>query len=215
MKKQLFSRVIAVSCFVAAMFLSPVLQAETATSDSPIKRVEEKINELQSFINENQDKLSEKELSEKLTEKTLPIFDFGEMSKRCLGAHWRAATSEERTEFVDVFSSLLTKTYLKKIREGLAESEVEFVGERVKKSKAIVKTLVQIGGEKVSIDYRLRNKKNQWKIYDVIIENVGIITNYRSEFAIIVRKKQIKGLIEDLKEKQAQNKAKEEEKAKK
>ncbi len=131
-----------------------------------------------------------------------PRFDFREMAMRSLGANWAVATPEEQIEFVDVFSDLLARTYLSKI-ETVEPGMVKVDKEKVEMPRALVKSIVTSNGDTFPIDYKLVVKENDWKVYDVIIENIGLVANYRSEFAGIVRKDKISGLIEKLKEKAA------------
>lgn len=175
----------------------------TALASSPQEYVKGQVDGLRDFVRENKDKLQQKELDDELERRVLPLFDFEEMSKRSLGAQWNNATPEERTQYVELFSSLLASTYLAKIRDGLQSSDVKFDGERTQGKKAIVKTRVMIEDTEAAIDYRLNAEGDQWKVYDVVIENVGLVSNYRTEFSSIVRREGMSGLIARLKEKKA------------
>ncbi len=132
-----------------------------------------------------------------------PRFDFAEMAKRSLGAAWNDCTPEEQGEFVKIFSNLLAKTYLERI-ENIKPGMVKFDGEESHPPKSVVKTSVQHKGDTFPIDYRLYNKDGEWKVYDVIIENIGLVSNYRNEFAGIIRKEKFSGLMEKLRAKGSQ-----------
>jgi phospholipid transport system substrate-binding protein len=132
-----------------------------------------------------------------------PHFDFPEMAKRCLGAQWSKATKEEQSEFVTVFSQLLARTYLSKIELAKRNMvkvmrEESFPPTSVGVKRASVHTLVTYKGEEFPIDYKLYNAGKGWQVYDVIVENIGLVANYRTEFAGVIRNKGLSGLIADL-----------------
>lgn len=147
-----------------------------------------------------------------------PRFDFQEMARRSLGANWKELTSAQQDEFISLFSELLAKTYLSRI-EVVQPGMVKVLGEEmlesastspeatseaasVTASKAIVRTLVNNKGEEFPIDYKVMLRDDSWRVYDVVIENIGLVANYRSEFAGIIRKEKVDGLMTRLREKQ-------------
>ncbi len=142
-------------------------------------------------------------LDEKLKGIILPVFNFEEMSKRSLGAAWTKATPEEQKEFVSLFSDLLSRTYLKKIRQNAEEAVILKMTDSVEGDKAVVKSKMKAGEDTVQIDYRMSLDAGKWRCYDVIIENVGLVSNYRNEFPGIVRNEGFKGLIQRLKDKKS------------
>ena len=135
-----------------------------------------------------------------LREVIQPRFNFAEMAKRSLGTHWNEVTQQERDEFVSVFSDLLAQTYLNRI-ETVNDQMVKITGENLDLPRAVVKTTVENKGEKFPIDYKLIDTDGDWKVYDVVIENIGLVANYRNEFAGIIRKDGFAGLIQKLKDK--------------
>jgi len=129
------------------------------------------------------------------------VFDFEEMSKRTLGVYWRKRTEEEKREFVELFSKLLERTYINKI-ESYTDEEVVFTEERVKGKYAIVKSVVKAPqSNEISIDYRMLRKDGRWMVYDVIIEGVSLVKNYRTQFREIIRKDSYQTLVQKIKEK--------------
>ncbi len=138
---------------------------------------------------------------EKLREIIEPRFDFVEMAKRSLGASWLNMSTAQQDDFVKVFSALLARTYLERI-ETVEEKMVTIDSENVGYPKALVKTSVHRKGDVFPLDYRLHYADNTWKVYDVIIENIGLVSNYRNEFSGIIRKDGVDGLISRLKEKE-------------
>jgi phospholipid transport system substrate-binding protein len=137
---------------------------------------------------------------EKLRQVINPRFDFEEMSKRSLGTYWKEITPEQQKDFIQVFSDLLARTYLSKI-ETVQEGMVKFDGEKVDFPRAMVKTIVKYKGDNFPLDYKLLNQDGSWKVYDVVIENIGLVSNYRNEFAGIIRKESFDGLMKRLREK--------------
>ncbi len=114
-------------------------------------------------------------------------FDFEEMSKRSLTTYWKKLTPEEQKEFVSLYSDLLESTYIKKI-ERYENERVLYKDEKVDGSYAFVKTgIVTTKEVEIPVDYRLLNKNGKWEIYDVVIEGVSLINNYRAQFTNIMR----------------------------
>lgn len=136
----------------------------------------------------------------KMREVIEPRFDFEEMSKRSLGAEWKSLSEPQRNEFVDLFSELLARTYLGRI-ENVEPGMVEIQDQKIRYPRALVRTSVDYKGDTFPIDYKLVNRGGGWQVYDVIIENIGLISNYRNEFAGIIRKEKFAGLLERLRAK--------------
>ncbi len=199
--KRIFLSILSTLVISAVTFSSlPCAVAEEAETAAG-KTVKAAVEEVQKTVADSQGKISNEALDEKLRDIIAPVFDFQEMSRRSLGANWKKATEEQQKEFVELFSDLLAKNYLKKIRENAVDSGLKFAGEKTKGKKAMVKTTVLYNGDTASINYRLREKGGAWKVYDVVIENIGLVSNYRSEFAGIVNKDGVEGLITKLKQK--------------
>lgn len=145
----------------------------------------------------------------KMREAIEPKFDFEEMAKRSLGAPWKSISEEERDEFVELFSELLARTYIGRL-ENVEKDMVTIQSELVKYPRALIKTSVLFKGDRFPIDYKLLHSKEAqangttgWRVYDVIIENIGLVSNYRNEFAGIIRKEKFPGLLAKLREKNA------------
>ena len=126
-------------------------------------------------------------------------FDFSEMAGRSLGPEWQRRTPEERKEFVKLFIDLLERAYISAIED--VES-VRDLREKVDGNYAEVKTrVVDKKGVEFSVDYRLHNVKDQWKVYDVIVENVSLVNNYRDQFNRILTRYSYEELIRRMKTK--------------
>lgn len=138
---------------------------------------------------------------ERLREIVRPLFNFKEMARRSLGRYWRDMTPEDRTEFVTVFADLLEMTYAEKI-DLYKGGEVSFVREVVDENYARVDSKVRDKkGTDYSVTYKLLREDGDWKIYDVVVENVSLINNYRAQFGRIIRKSSFKELVERIRQK--------------
>ncbi len=127
-------------------------------------------------------------------------FSFWEMGKRSLAKYWKGRSPEERVEFIDLFKSLLAKTYAGKI-ETYSGEEIQYLKERYKNASAEVQTRIISPKTEVSLYYRLLKKDGTWMVYDVVVNGVSLVKNYRSQFARIIRRSSYQELINTLREK--------------
>jgi len=127
-------------------------------------------------------------------------FDFRAMSQRTLAINWKKASGEEQQQFVDLFTQLIQNSYVGKI-EAYTNETVEYPAEKVKGRKAVVDTLIVTSSKEIPIDYRVYLKDDQWYVYDVIIEGVSLISNYRSSYQEIVNREGFSGLLARMEEK--------------
>lgn len=172
-------------------------------SMSPIDEMRKTIDELVVVVGKYPGEANLEARRAKLREVLNKCFDFAEMSKRSLGTNWKEITPAEQEEFVRVFSDLLARTYLSKI-ETIKAGMVRFDGEKVELPRATVKTRVEDKGDFFPIDYKLLIEDGRWQVYDVVIENIGLVANYRNEFSGIIRREAFAGLIKRLRDKQAE-----------
>jgi len=133
-------------------------------------------------------------------------FDFQLMSQRTLSTNWKKASAEQKDRFVRLFSELLEWSYISRI-EAYTNEKVEYLGEKLKKNRAQVDTFILSGGTEIPINYRLINKDDEWFVYDVIIEQISLISNYRSSYRTIVKNDGIDGLLVQMEQKIAELKA--------
>jgi phospholipid transport system substrate-binding protein len=130
------------------------------------------------------------------------IFDWGETAKRSLGMHWRERTPAEREEFVGLFADLLERSYMSKIE--LYEGErIGYVGDTIDGDQAIVRTkLVNKHGGEMAVNYKMvRGEGERWKVYDVEIEGVSLVANYRTQFNSLLRRSTYPELVRALRAK--------------
>jgi phospholipid transport system substrate-binding protein len=130
------------------------------------------------------------------------IFDFSETAKRSLARHWAPRTQAERDEFVSLFSDLLERSYIGKI-ELYGGEKIHFVGESLEGEGAVVRTkLITKQGTEIPIDYRMLHRGERWLVYDVVIEGVSLISNYRTQFNKIITTSSFQDLLKKMKTKQ-------------
>jgi len=127
-------------------------------------------------------------------------FSYTEMAKRSLGAHWRELTDAEREEFTALFQRLLAKTYARTI-EGYAGQQVQYLGERRAEDFAEVRTKIVSDKVETPVDFRLLRMRGDWWVYDVVVDGVSVVSNYRGQFARILRSSSYADLMEQLRKK--------------
>jgi phospholipid transport system substrate-binding protein len=143
------------------------------------------------------------ERRQKLWKEISPIFHFEEMSKRALGQYWKSRSSEEKKEFVELFTNIMKDAYIGKT-DTYSGEKIIFVKEKQADKYANVQTkFVTNQGTEILVDYYLLNDQGNWKIYDVVIEGVSLINNYRTQFNSILVKSSYRELVQKIKEKNA------------
>ena len=134
-------------------------------------------------------------------------FNFPGMSKRILATNWKNADERQRERFVELFSQILGNTYWRRLRD-YSNEKVEYVGEKIQNEKtARVKTIIITATNEIPVDYSLYKAGDGWLAYDVVIEGVSLVRNYRSSYQQIVKQEGIDGLMEKMADKVAENAA--------
>ena len=128
------------------------------------------------------------------------VFDVSETAKRALGPHWAQRTPAEREEFTQLFADLLETTYISRIDEYGGE-RIRYTGEKIDGDVAVVQTrVIMKTGSEAPVDARMLRRGDKWYIYDVIIEGVSLINNYRTQFDRIIRSASYAELVKRLKD---------------
>jgi len=131
------------------------------------------------------------------------VFDYPDTARRALGPHWNARSPQEQEEFVKLFADLLDHAYVSKIELYQGE-RVRYVGETADGDDATVKTVIATKkSSEIPVDYRMHRKDGRWLIYDVIIEGVSLVSNYRTQFNKIVQTESYGALVQRLRAKDA------------
>lgn len=186
-------------------FLILVLQAAQATAQSggpaPEDLVKNTFEEAKAVVRKTPDPRELRRIAE---QKLLPYFDFSTMTRLAVGPGWRSATPEQQQKLTDAFRSLLVNTYTAALNEAtsILDKTLEIKPTASKGNDRTVRTVVRGPGRPpVAIDYRMQNAGNGWKVYDVVVEGVSLVTTYRGEFSEEVRKSGVDGLIRTLEQK--------------
>lgn len=179
------------------------LLATSAAADSPTAQIKSTVDQVIKLLTDPRLSGENKnhERRRLLRDTILPQFDFKEMSRRSLGPNWSRLTPKQQDEFVDVFKDLLEKAYLGRI-ESYNKERFIYINETIDEPYAEVRSkIVTSKGEEFSINYRLRQTGGMWKIYDVVVEDISLVNNYRSQFDRILSKTSYDELIRRMKEK--------------
>ena len=127
------------------------------------------------------------------------VFDWTEMAKRALGRHWAGRTPAEQQEFVGLFRDLLERAYIAKI-ERYSGEPITFAGELADGDLTTVRTKIfSRQGQEVAIDYRMLREGDRWRVYDVLIEGISLVNNYRTQFDGIIKTSSYEELVKKLK----------------
>lgn len=190
---------------IAALLLANVATAEDVAPDVLVKNT---ANDVLEIIRKDKDIQNGdmRKISALAEEKILPHFDFERMSRMVLGKHWSRASKEQQQQFVNEFRSLLIRTYASALTK-YRNQTIEYKPMRAQPTDTDVTVrtqIVQPGGQPLPIDYSLIKKEDGWKVYDVVIEGVSLVTNYRGQFSTEVRQSGMDGLIQRLADKNKQ-----------
>jgi phospholipid transport system substrate-binding protein len=162
------------------LILAPaVWSAGSATDD--IRSTHEKIH---SLLQDPQPKSEarKKDRQAQLRQTLARRFDFSEMAKRSLGSHWQGRTKQERAEFVKLFTDLVETSYLDQIDPYLGEKFIYLREIQDGDFSEVAAKIVPAKGDEIAVYYKLRSGKDGWRIYDVVVANVSVVNNYRSQF---------------------------------
>ncbi len=133
------------------------------------------------------------------------IFDFGDMAKRALGPHWVERTPAERGEFVRLFTDLIQRAYVGKVDQHAAATKMTFLGETMDGDHAVVRTTIPLSnGSTMPLDYRMHSTRDRWQVYDLNIDGISLVANYRAQFNRVIRTSSYPALVTRLKSQQAE-----------
>ena len=190
---------------VATLALTPVVAREAgagAPTDQLRSNVERVLKLVSDPVLKNPGKT--KERRKEVRKVANDFFAFDETAKRSLGRHWQARTPAERQEFVQLFSDLLERSYLTKI-ELYGGEKIQYVGETIDGEAATVKTKILTKQEsEIPVDYRMMKRGEKWAVYDVVIEGVSLISNYRTQFNKIIQTSSYQELVKKIKAKDSE-----------
>jgi len=185
-----------------ALLLCIGLAVAPAYAGAPTDAMKTTIDEVLRIIREKELKqpARSEERRQQLEKVVGARFDYQEMSRRALGAPWNQLSEQEKQEFVSLFRTLLTNSYADKIETYSGEG-VQYLNERTEKDYAEVRTKVLSGKTEIPLDYRLINKSEDWRVYDVVVDGVSLVNNYRGQFTKILRASSYADLVDQLRKK--------------
>jgi phospholipid transport system substrate-binding protein len=188
------------ACFLTTALL--FVANGVVAAEAPDALVKSVVEDVLGVIKDNKDPQTLRTLAE---QKVLPNFDFRQMTQMAAGAVWRQASESQKQSLENGFRSLLVNTYvaaLSRSSSGGKTVDVKPVPASAAQGEALVHTIVKESGRPpVAIDYRMSNEGGAWKVVDVTIENISLVTNYRSTFSQEVARSGIDGLIKTLEDK--------------
>ena len=178
-----------------------------AEAGEPLDKIRVTVDDVMDIIaNKN---LDEQQRRTQIRQAVLKRFGFDEMAQRSLGQHWRTLTPQQQKEFVDLFTDLLERSYINRIESYRGGRQgVRYTKEDISGGNATVDTEIRSErGEPAAVEYRLLHKDNDWKVYDIIIEGVSLVNNYRTQFNTIIMKDSYAGLMKQMRLKLEQENA--------
>lgn len=178
-----------VSLLIAALFFLPLPAWSTTSPTIEIQEIVDSV--LQVLNNSNMDYATKRQTVSGVVQSHINILS---ISQRTLGVNWKNATPEQQQRFSKLFVQILEMTYLNRI-ESYSGGEVDYLKERIKGKKAIVDTHLITPKRKIPIQYKMVLENDEWQIYDVLIEKVSLVRNYRSTYGEIVSKEGFEGLF--------------------
>jgi phospholipid transport system substrate-binding protein len=174
------------------MTSSSVLAADFST---PMGRVKDSVGKVISVL---KDKSLDRETSwQKIADVIDDGFDFRSMSQSVLATNWKKASPDERSRFTEFFSQYIEETYRTRI-EAYTDEEIIYKDEVIRGKRAIVETIIKTSTTEIPVNYKLKNNDGEWYAYDVIVEGVSLVNNYRNTFAVIVKNEGMDGLLSDI-----------------
>jgi len=182
--------------------VAALLAAPPASAGEPTEQLKTQVDRVLKLLDDPalKDKPKDKRVAvRKIAE---DIFDFGETAKRSLGRHWAARTQAERDEFVKLFGDLLERSYISKI-ELYGGEKIQYLNDKVEGDQAsVMSKLLTKTNTEVPIEYRMLKKGDRWLVYDVIIEGVSLVSNYRTQFNKIIQTSSYAELVKKMKSRQ-------------
>ena len=184
-----------------------------AAAGEPLEKVRETVEDVLAVLGDETLQAPERQelRRDKLRQAVYQRFGFAEMARRALGRHWRDLNADQRQEFVGLFSDLLERSYVGRIEGAGAGSQVAYPKETIDDEgfASVLTVITNRLGSQIEVEYRLlqRDGNTPWEVYDIVIEGVSLINNYRTQFNNIIHRTSYDGLVKQLRLKQEQEEA--------
>ena len=174
---------------------------------TPTEDVKKTVDEVVHIVSDKEMKKNDTKRRQALKKAISGIFDYSEMAKRSLGKHWNTRTAAEKKHFTELFATLLENSYAGKI-ESYNNEKIVYIKEIIEDDYAEIKSkVVTAARDEFTLDYRLFKQNGKWMVYDVVIEGVSLVSNYRSQFNKIITSNGYDKLVKKLQSKNEELKA--------
>lgn len=191
---------------IILMLTTSIFIASVACA-TPTEDVKKTVDEVVHIVANKEMKKNEMKRRQALKKAISAIFDYSEMAKRSLGKHWNVRTAAEKKQFTDLFATLLENSYAGKI-ESYNNEKIVYIKELVDVDHAEIKSkVVTASRDEFTLDYRMLKQNGMWMVYDVVIEGVSLVSNYRSQFNKIITANGYDKLVNKLQSKSEELKA--------
>ncbi|MES9925615.1 MAG: ABC transporter substrate-binding protein [Candidatus Thiodiazotropha endolucinida] len=172
---------------------------------TPSERIKETVNQVLTVLKDQS--LGRQDRRDQVKEIVRKRFDYESMSQVILAANWRKASKPQREQFITLFRELLEQTYFSAI-DSYSDQSVRMGRERMKGKLANVQTFIVAANKELAVSYKMRFRNDDWYAYDVAVDGVSLVSNYRTSFRNLVKSKGMEGLLAELAQKVASLKAK-------
>lgn len=170
---------------IILLFIAALLVTSQAFA-APIDDVRKTVDEVVHIVADKEMKKNDQKRRQALKKAISGIFDYNEMAKRSMGKHWNARSAAEKKQFAELFATLLENSYAGKI-ESYNNEKIVYIKEILDGNHAEVKSkVVTAKRDEFTLDYRMLNQNGKWMAYDVVIEGVSLVSNYRTQFNKII-----------------------------
>lgn len=193
---------------VAVLALTVLVSANASASDA-MEEVKATVDQVLQILKNPEYKSALTQRRQKLRSVIGSHFDFTDMSRSALAVHWKSLSEQQRREFVPLFTSLLEEAYMSRI-ESYSGQQIQFLRERSNGSgySEVYTRIVQNEAQPISVNYRLKRSDSGWKVYDVLVDGISLVQNYRSQFNRVINNDGYDSLVERIKMKVNQADAK-------
>jgi phospholipid transport system substrate-binding protein len=188
---------------VFAQVMADAQPVPTADRSGPLSVVNSSVSRVLTIVrSQSADATESGKRRAEIRQAAVELFDFDEMSRRLLGQRWTDASPEEQRDFVALFTDLLERAYLNSLGN-YRLATITFQGETISGSHAQVQSRMSAGKSEVAIEYRLLEQNGRWAVYDVAVDGVSLISNYRSQFSSILKRMSFAQLLDRLRNREA------------
>jgi phospholipid transport system substrate-binding protein len=187
---------------LAAVLATVVVVVSSAWAGAPTEQVRQYTDQVVKILENPELRSADKRAA--VRKVAIEVFDVNETARRALGTHWQGRSGPERDEFVNLFADLLERTYISKI-DLFGGERLRYTNETIDGDFAIVRAkVITKKGTEIPVEARMLKKSDHWLIYDIAIENVSLVGNYRTQFDRIIRTSSFQELVRKLRDNREQ-----------